>query len=240
MSAALDATSQVAINLLANGPEQVDMTLAQAGLLPAPGQDAEPAETGRELVVVDTPQAAPEDDRHLLAIQLQMVQARLGALQREKERLDELVKDLQFQNRRLSAGNEQLQGERLALHRALDQARGQAGILTETRRAVGELQRLIGDETAARTAKADAAAARLERAHAEAARIEQENEKVLVQQSERIEQQRRQRVAERYGGAPATGVDGDALMLQALYASTSWKLTRPVRLVGRLLRPGRS
>ncbi len=169
-----------------------------------------------------------------------MVQARLGALQREKERLDELVKDLQFQNRRLSAGNEQLQGERLALHRALDQARGQAGILTETRRAVGELQRLIGDETAARTAKADAAAARLERAHAEAARIEQENEKAVLQQAEQIEQERRQRVAARYGGAPATGAGGDALMHQALYASTSWKLTRPVRVLGRLLRPGRS
>ena len=80
LSAALDATSRVAIDLLANGPEQVDMTLAQAGLLPLPGQAAEPAETGRDLVVVDNPQALPTDDRHLLAIQLQMVQARLGAL----------------------------------------------------------------------------------------------------------------------------------------------------------------
>ena len=239
LSAALDATSQVAINLLTNGPEQVDMTLAQAGLLPMPGQDAEPAGTGRDLVVVDSPQAPPADG-HLPAIQLQMVQARLAALQREKERLDELVKDLQFQNRRLSAGNAQLQGERLALHRALDQARGQTEMLTEARQALVELQRLLGDETAAKAEKADAAAARLERAHAEAARIEQENEKAARQQAERTEQERRQRVAERYGGAPATGLDRDALMLQALYASTSWKLTRPVRVLGRLLRPGRS
>ena len=220
LSAALDATSRVAIDLLANGPEQVDMTLAQAGLLALPGQAAEPTETGRDLVVVDNPQALPTDDRHLLAIQLQMVQARLGTLQREKERLDELVKDLQFQNRRLSAGNAQLQGERSALHKALDQARGQTEILTEARRAVVELQRLIGDESAVQAAKADAAAARLERAHAEALRIEQENEKAALQQTERIEQERRQRVAERYGGAPAAGlpaasVDGDALMLQA-------------------------
>ena len=240
LAAALDATCQVAINLLANGPEQVDMTLAQAGLLPMPGQATEPAGTGRDLVVLDSPQAAPADDPLLPAIQLQMVQARLAALQREKERLDELVKDLQFQNRRLSAGNAQLQSERLALHRALDQARGQTEMLIEARQALVELQRLLGDETAAKAEKADAAAARLERAHAEAARIEWENEKAVLQQAERIEQERRQRVAERYGGAPATGLDRDALMLQALYASTSWKLTRPIRVLGRLLRPGRS
>ena len=241
LTAILDATSQVAINLLANGLEQVDMTLAQAGLLPPPSEAATPAvETGRDLVVVGVQaQPAPENDAHLLSIQLQMVQARLMSLQREKDRLEELVKDLQFQNRRLSAGNEQLQGERLALHRALDQARDQAGILVETRRAVGELQRLIDEDGAARSDKVEAAAARLERSHAEALRIEQENEKAARQQAEQIEQDRRQRVAQRYGGAPAGG-DGDALMLQALYASTSWKLTRPVRVLGRLLRPSRS
>ncbi len=240
LAAILDATSQVAINLLANGSEQVDMTLAQAGLLPLPQQAATLLETGRDLVVVDAEaQSAPEDDAHLLSIQMQMVQARLTGLQREKERLDELVKDLQFQNRRLSAGNEQLQGERLALHRALDQARDQAGILVETRRAVGELQRLIDEDGAARSDKVEAAAARLDRAHAEALRIEQENEKAARQQAEQIEQERRQRVTQRYGGVP-TGNDGDALMLQALYASTSWKLTRPVRVLGRLFRPNRS
>ena len=245
LSEALDATSRVAINLLANDMEQVDMALAKAGLGPVPGQITEPEATGRDLVVVENPQTAAVDNQHLLAIQLQMVQARLETLQREKERLDELVKDLRFQNRRLLAGNEQLQGERLALHRALDQAREQAGMLVEARHAVGELRRLIGDEIAVRTEKADAAAVRLERAHAEALRIEQENEKAVLQQTERIEQERRQRVAERYGGAPAASrpaanADGDALMLQALYASTSWKLTRPVRALGRLFRPGRS
>ena len=270
LSAALEATSQIAINLLANGPEQVDMTLARSGLLPMPGQAAELAEVGRELVVVNSSQVAPEDDRHLLTIQLQMVQAHLGSLQRQKEHLDELVKDLQFQNRRLSAGNEQLQGERLALHRALDQARSQTGILIEPRRVVSELQSLISDEGAARIENADAAAAQLERvraeaarikqenekaaahldrvraevvrvehenekaaaklqrAHAETAQIERENEKATRQQPEWIEQERRQRV------------DDDTFMLQALYASTSWKLTKPVRVLGRLLRLGRS
>jgi hypothetical protein len=41
-------------------------------------------------------------------------------------------------------------------------------------------------------------------------------------------------VSQRYGGVrPAQ--DGDAAMIEALYASTSWKLTRPVRAFGRLL-----
>lgn len=227
ISAVLDATSQIAIGIITHGAGNVDMTLAQSSLLPIAEGAAKQAEIGHELVVVDKPPSLQEDDRHLLNIQLQMVQARLESLKRQNECLNEMVKDLQFQNRRLSAGNEQLQGERLALNQALDQVRGQTGMLTETRRVVSELQCMIRDEGTARADRAAASNAQVERVRAEAIPIEQVIEKVVQQQIGRNTQERWQRS------------DRDTIMLQAIYASTSWKLTQPVRALSRLLRSGR-
>lgn len=241
LSAVLDKTSQVAISLLANDFEKVDMILSESGLMPVQRHETgqpDAGETGRELVVVETAQHTPDDgDGHPLSeIQIRMMQARLLSLQRERSRQDELIKDLQFENRRLAAGNEQLQGERLALNRALDQMRPQAQILTDARLALAEMQRLIDDRTVEQTERAREVAARVEQANAEAARIERANEEVAEREAERNEEARLQRVARRYGKPDSAGSD-DALMLKALYSSTSWKMTRPIRALGSLIRP---
>lgn len=241
LSAALDKTSQVAISFLANDFEKVDMILSESGLVPAPQHESgqsDASETGRELVVVDTAQHTPDDsdDRQQSGIEMRMMQARLLSLQRERSQQDELIKDLQFENRRLAAGNEQLQGERLALNRALDQMRPQAHILTEARRALAEMQRLLDDRMTEQTERARQVAARVEQANAEAARIERANEEAAEREAEWNEEARLQRVARRYG-KPASAGNDDALMLQALYSSTSWKITRPFRAVGGLIRP---
>lgn len=240
LAASLDRTSRMAISLLAGDLEQADTLLADGGVAAAP----EPAagwqhETGRDLVVVAAQPdrlADQPDDRRDDELQLALVQARLISLGKENERLGELVRDLQFQNRRLTAGNAQLHGERLALHRALDEMRGQAQILTEARNALAAMQRLVHDETTVRDERAREVAARLERANAEAARIERVNEDAAEQAAQRNEQARLERVAERYGKR-ASASSADTLVLEAVYASTSWKLTRPVRVLGRLLRP---
>jgi FkbM family methyltransferase len=230
---ALETTQRVAIRLLDNDDDGVDMILGgtdqtvDAAMAPAIG-------TGRELVVLEGQSATPDADATVADTHLEMLRARLGSLQRERNALAQQVKDLEIQNRRLAAGNAQLQGERLALHRALDGQRAQSHVLVEARRALEGLRGLVEDESASRTEKASAVAARLERANAEAARIERDNEAAALQQSEQVEQARRDRVSQRYGGVrPAQ--DGDAAMIEALYASTSWKLTRPVRAFGRLL-----
>ena len=204
------------------------------------GTVLEPAiETGRELVVLqhrDTPQ---QDVDVMAADHLGMLRARLGSLQRERNALVQQVKDLEIQNRRLAAGNEQLQGERLALHRALDGQRAHSHILSEARRVLSQLRSLVEDESASKSEKADEMAARLERANAEAERIERDNEAAMLQQSEQVEHARRDRISARYVGVRPDG-DGDAAMIAALYASTSWKLTTPVRAIGRMFGPRKS
>lgn len=241
LAAELDMTSRIAIDLLSGDFEKVDMMLSQSALVPASVQaNPQPVETGRDLMVladVQDQQNPPDGDGgHSLHIELTMVQARFASVNREKERLEELVKDLRFENRRLAAGNEQLQGERLALHRALDQMRPQAEILSEARRTLAEMRHVVQDRNSELDERSREAEARLNRAHAEAARIEQANQAAGGPDIERFRDD--------HGGTsagPAQGIDdSSALMLEALYGSTSWKLTRPIRVLGRLIRPPRS
>ena len=193
---------------------------------------------GRQLVTMgdQSPETADVSESALITpeMRLELMTARLDGLASQNRKLAHDNDDLRQENRRLLASAAQRRGENLAVYRAHTPVHATAdelGVLSRRLEQFGQALQADRDarEQATERARADGVVI-ADAAATQAARVVAGLHATLS--ADTVEQLAnavtRQSKDTRYEDAAA--------MLQAIQRSTSWRLTGPVRAVGRVLR----
>ena len=215
-AATVTMTRHVAVAAMLGRHDQLRSLLAfKSVTVPEQKEELPMPEQSRELVtisgegVIDGHEPQSDPNLSLGETKAELIAAQLQALDEQNCRFHEDIADLRHENRRLLASLRQAQGENLSLQRALGPSYATRDELFQLRETISALQTGLGQHHRAVSSDFEArvCAALDERIALLAVRDEPVNAPTQ----------------------PDPAENPDTLLLNAMLASTSWRVTRPLR-----------